>query len=176
MIQEKVINNLQLLGVGVAKYFGVSMKCPKSRFPISIIVFDELELIIFVSQGLTQSTASLVRTKIHPSWHLNSLSLQINKSIVKSYLKKVHPITQQEEIGIFFGSLYEMFSPLWWGVSHLWASVFPPSQKGRISACPWSRWWTGRGGGSRCGSEWSRSGGEEDTGWWGCTPRGSGLK
>ena len=38
------------------------MRCPKSRFPIQIIVFDELELIIFVSQGLTLSTASLVVT------------------------------------------------------------------------------------------------------------------
>ncbi len=36
------------------------MKCPKSRFPIWTIVFEELELIIFVSQGLTLSTASLV--------------------------------------------------------------------------------------------------------------------
>ena len=36
------------------------MRCPKSRFPIRIIVFDELELIIFVSQGLTLSTAILV--------------------------------------------------------------------------------------------------------------------
>ncbi len=36
------------------------MRCPKSRFPIWIIVFNELELIIFVSQGLTLSTASLV--------------------------------------------------------------------------------------------------------------------
>ena len=36
------------------------MRCPKSRFPIRIIVFDELELILFVSQGLTLSTASLV--------------------------------------------------------------------------------------------------------------------
>ena len=36
------------------------MRCPKSRFPIRIIVFDKLELIVFVSQGLTLSTASLV--------------------------------------------------------------------------------------------------------------------
>ena len=36
------------------------MRCPKSSFPIRIIVFDELKLIIFVSQGLTLSTASLV--------------------------------------------------------------------------------------------------------------------
>ena len=36
------------------------MRCPKFRFQIWIIVFDELELIIFVSQGLTLSTASLV--------------------------------------------------------------------------------------------------------------------
>ena len=62
MLQEKVIKNLLLLGVGVAKWFRVSMRCPKSRFPIRIIVFDELELIIFVSQGLTLSTASLVAT------------------------------------------------------------------------------------------------------------------
>jgi len=61
MTQEKVIKNLLLLGVGVAKWFRVvSMRCPKSRFPIRIIEFDELELIIFVSQGLTLSTASLV--------------------------------------------------------------------------------------------------------------------
>ena len=37
------------------------MRCPKSRFPIRIIVFDELKLIIFVSQGLTLSTASPVK-------------------------------------------------------------------------------------------------------------------
>ena len=36
------------------------MRCPKSRYPILIIVFDELEIIVFVSQGLTLSTASLV--------------------------------------------------------------------------------------------------------------------
>ena len=36
------------------------MRCPKSRFLIQIILFDELELIIFESQGLTLSTASLV--------------------------------------------------------------------------------------------------------------------
>ena len=60
MIQEKVIKILLLLGVGVAKYCRVSMRCPKFRFPIQIIVFDEPKLIIFVSQGLTLSTASLV--------------------------------------------------------------------------------------------------------------------
>ena len=36
------------------------MRWPLSRFKIGIIVFDELELIIFVNQGLTLSTASLV--------------------------------------------------------------------------------------------------------------------
>ena len=36
------------------------MRFSKSRFPIRIIIFDELELIIFLSQGLTLSTASLV--------------------------------------------------------------------------------------------------------------------
>ena len=40
------------------------MRCPKFRFPIGVIVFDQLELIIFVSQGLTQSTASLVRIRV----------------------------------------------------------------------------------------------------------------
>ena len=38
------------------------MRCSKSRFSIKIIEFDELELIIFVSHGLTLSTASLVFT------------------------------------------------------------------------------------------------------------------
>ena len=61
MFQEKVIKNLLLLAVGVAK----SMRCPKSRLPIQIIVFDKLELIIFVSQGLTLSTASLVTIREH---------------------------------------------------------------------------------------------------------------
>ena len=61
MIQEKVVKILQLI-VGVAKYCRVSMsmRCPKFRFPIWVIVIDELELISFVSQGLTLSTASLV--------------------------------------------------------------------------------------------------------------------
>ena len=50
------------------------MRCPKSRFPIQIIVFDELELIIFVSQGLTLSTASLVYLKMS---HLSLLAVVI---------------------------------------------------------------------------------------------------
>ena len=36
------------------------MRCPKSRFQIRIIVFDELKLKIFLNQGLTLLTASLV--------------------------------------------------------------------------------------------------------------------
>ena len=32
MIQEKVIKNLKPLGVGVAKQFRVSMRCPDSQF------------------------------------------------------------------------------------------------------------------------------------------------
>ena len=35
------------------------MRYPKSRFPIGITLFDELEFILFVNQGLTLSTASL---------------------------------------------------------------------------------------------------------------------
>ena len=37
-----------------------SLRCLKSRFPIQIIVFDKHELILFVNQGLTLSTGSLV--------------------------------------------------------------------------------------------------------------------
>ena len=69
MIQDKAIKILQLT-VGVAKYCvcvtRVSMRCPKFRFPIGVIVFDELELISFVSQGLTLSTASLVLVFLPP--------------------------------------------------------------------------------------------------------------
>ena len=63
LVQVKVIKNLLLLGVGVAK-FRVSMRCPKSRFPFWIIVFDEHQLIIFKSQGVTVSTASLVLVQV----------------------------------------------------------------------------------------------------------------
>ena len=61
MIQKKIIKILQLI-VGVAKYCRVSMRCPKFRFPIRVIVivFDQLELISLVSQGLTLSTGSQV--------------------------------------------------------------------------------------------------------------------
>ena len=38
----------------------LSMRCPKSQFPIWIVVFDELELIFHVIQGLSRLTASLV--------------------------------------------------------------------------------------------------------------------
>ena len=63
MIQKKIIKILQLI-VGVAKYCRVSMRCTKFRFPIGVIVFDELELISSVSQGLTLSTASLVNQHV----------------------------------------------------------------------------------------------------------------
>ena len=69
IIKEKVIKNLLLLEVGVAKQFWVSMRCPKSGFPIRIIVFDELELIIFVSKGLTLSTARLVFIEGFPKYN-----------------------------------------------------------------------------------------------------------
>ena len=59
MIKEKGIKILQLI-VRVAKFCRVSMRCLEFRFPIGVIVFDELELISFVSQGLTLLTASLV--------------------------------------------------------------------------------------------------------------------
>ena len=49
MIQKKIIKILQLI-VGVAKYCRVSMRCTKFRFPIGVIVFDELELISIVSR------------------------------------------------------------------------------------------------------------------------------
>ena len=55
------------------------MRCPKSRFPIWIIVFDELELIIFVSQGLTLSTASLVNP-FFLSYKLNQMVFHVKKA------------------------------------------------------------------------------------------------
>ena len=36
------------------------MRCPKSNFPIMILVFYEYDFIVHVIQGLTLSTASLV--------------------------------------------------------------------------------------------------------------------
>ena len=59
MIQKKIIKILQLI-VGLAKYCRVSMSCTKFRFPIGVIVFDELELMSNVRLGLTLSSASLV--------------------------------------------------------------------------------------------------------------------
>ena len=53
------------------------MRCPKSRFQIQIIVFDELELIIFVSQGLTLSTASLVDIVMTSSLHYQERGMEI---------------------------------------------------------------------------------------------------
>ena len=57
------------------------MRCLKSRFPIAIgiIVIDEPELILFVNQGLTLSTASLVSgvESQHPGIR-GTLNLQVN--------------------------------------------------------------------------------------------------
>ena len=39
--------------VGVVKYLRVSMRCPKSIFPIGIIIFDKNELIVHVIQSLS---------------------------------------------------------------------------------------------------------------------------
>ena len=57
-------------------FYWLSMRCPKSRFPIRIIVFDELKLIFFVNQGLSLLTASLVGL-LHTT--LNSLSYSAAK-------------------------------------------------------------------------------------------------
>ena len=65
MIKEKVIKILQLIE-GVAKFCWVSMSCHKFRFLIEVIVYDKLELICFVSKGLTLSTASLVVIVLFP--------------------------------------------------------------------------------------------------------------
>ena len=64
MIQEEVINNLKLLEVGHVKYLWMSMMYPKlkSKLLIGLIVFDEPELIVFVIQGLSLSTASLAKS------------------------------------------------------------------------------------------------------------------
>ena len=64
--QSKVFLSLNYIGVpsphsqSELDSSRLSMRCPKSRFPIGVIVFDELELILFVNQGLTLSTGSLV--------------------------------------------------------------------------------------------------------------------
>ena len=99
------------------------MRCPKSRFPIQIIVFDELELIIFVSQSLTLSTASLVYHKNHCSiflsytFNFNTVSHtrpqgtrllildlgQLLKSLPKKELWKIsHPLLwkYQQRLGV----------------------------------------------------------------------------
>merc|ERR1712110_186577 len=90
MIQDKFIKNLLFLGVGVAKQFRVSMRCPKSRFPIQIIVFDELELIIFVSQGLTLSTASLVIISTRRiSFKINAITIAVLINLVESKIMVV---------------------------------------------------------------------------------------
>ena len=46
MIREKFINNPYILEVGTAKLLRAPMRCPKSKFPIGIIVFYEYSLII----------------------------------------------------------------------------------------------------------------------------------
>ena len=46
---------------------GYQLRCPKSRFPIGIILFDDFELILYVSQGLTLSIASLVMYQYYNS-------------------------------------------------------------------------------------------------------------
>ena len=61
------------------------MRCPKFRFPIRIIVFDELELIIFVSQGLTLSTASLV---FYWNWRLCILVYFIRTGLFASVIRR----------------------------------------------------------------------------------------
>ena len=55
------------------------MRCPKSRVPIQIIVFDVLELIIFVSQGLTLSTASLVLSPVTVFTHFSTAEVSLVK-------------------------------------------------------------------------------------------------
>ena len=57
MIKEKVISNKKLFEVGVACQVPHGVN---EVFPIRIIVFDELQLIVHVIQGLSLSTASLV--------------------------------------------------------------------------------------------------------------------
>ena len=57
------------------------MRCPKSRFPIRIIVFDELKLIIFVSQGLTLSTASLVLLSKNLYWYTRCCTTRFTQNM-----------------------------------------------------------------------------------------------
>ena len=52
--------DMQLIGTSVGVYKYLTSRCPKSKFPIRINVFDEHTLIVNVIQGLSLSTASLV--------------------------------------------------------------------------------------------------------------------
>ena len=56
--EENVINYLFLFFMFIyeLEYLRMSMRYPKSKFPIAIIVFDEHELIVDVIQALSIST------------------------------------------------------------------------------------------------------------------------
>ena len=71
------------------------MTCPMSRFPIGVIVFDELELILYVSQGLTLSTASLV---------LNIYSCLILHNILYIVRKQENGKNQLEILGTYLSA------------------------------------------------------------------------
>ena len=108
MIQEKVIKILLLSGVGIAKYFRVSMRCPKSRFPIQIIVFDKLEIIIFVSQGLTLSTASLV-TQNSDAYQSNDDNVWAIVQLLQEWLDGGLPI-RQHSLDVILRTLKEFIN------------------------------------------------------------------
>ena len=61
MMREKRINNPNFLEIETVKYLRVPMWCPKSKFPIGIIVLYVYDLSVHVIQGLSLSTASLVK-------------------------------------------------------------------------------------------------------------------
>ena len=74
------------------------MRCPKSRFPIRIIVFDKLELIIFESQGLTLSTCLVLVSSCrgaHFLYLLDSISFAEVDVRVCDAVRKLEPCPHQ---------------------------------------------------------------------------------
>ena len=61
MYMEKVINYPYLTKVGVAKYLRGTIRCPKSNFPIVIIVFDKHKLLINVNQSARSRNIAISR-------------------------------------------------------------------------------------------------------------------
>ena len=63
------------------------MRCPKPKFPIQIIVLDELEIIVHVIQGLSLQTAIVQPWSKSESKPLSQQAPKSNKSPLKQALR-----------------------------------------------------------------------------------------